>query len=42
MTMWAKMPMVLQTSGADNPSFTRKKNKFFAPGMRKFTFSLKK
>lgn len=25
MTMWAKMPTVLQTSGADNPSFSRKK-----------------
>lgn len=40
MTMWAKMPTVLRTSSADNPSFKRK-NKFSAPGMRKFTFRLK-
>lgn len=40
MTMWAKMPTVLRTSSADNPPFKRK-NKFPATGMRKFTFRLK-
>lgn len=41
MTKWAKMPLGLWMSSADNPALQRK-NKFSAPGMRKFTFSLKK